>query len=282
MSSDQDSMFDTLGAREGEFALAIIERLRDVAWAASLLRRIQESGGVRQENKALLFELRFAYALHEAGVQADYEIQGEGNSTIDFGFALHGQPWAVELMRLDETAAARSATRTHVDDDGIEWSSRNLSSNAEQRTESEEGETLKAIERICQKCERGGRPHKFLMPAGQFNIALVGMHTFLQGGDEYDRIHIALGGEYLQNEFHRRYWNGQLISGVFSEGTTLRGANHARERLHFIGFVDEQEYAPGDFAANIFYVANPHLLTREQARQAIAHWPLPPSNGFGF
>lgn len=71
---------------------------------------------------------------------------------------------AVELLRLGETQAVKAATKRSVDKDGVAWSERILSTVAEEPTQSTEGETLKAVQRICQKCEQGGRPHKFPAP----------------------------------------------------------------------------------------------------------------------
>ena len=79
-------------------------------------------------NKAKFFELRFGHALRQAGIVPRYEVPGEGESTIDFAFASGKQEWLVELMRLKETAAAKQATTTKIDDDGIPWISRRPSS----------------------------------------------------------------------------------------------------------------------------------------------------------
>jgi hypothetical protein len=76
---------------------------------------------------------------------------------------------------------------------------------------------------------------------------LVDFRTFLSGGDEYDRVHVALGGELVMSEFHRRYWDGKLITGVFSPHTVQKGAVEARARLHFIGFVNEKAYGKNEF-----------------------------------
>jgi hypothetical protein len=283
MSTEAEFDWDSLGEREGNFSAGLLELLADVQWAAPLLAGIRDAGGVRRDTKSLLFELRFANALQEAGVVAEYEIPGEGDSRIDFGFTSNGQRWAVELLRLAETAAVQAATRNTVDGDEVVWSSRALRTNAEDARQSEEGEMLKVVQRICQKCERGGQPHKFAVPAGQFNVLLVDMRTFLmRGGDEYDWVHIALGGEYMRNEFLRRYWEGQLITGVFSARTAMRGTAFARTRLHFIVFVREEEYASGSFGNSIFLVPNPHLFTAEQVAPAVQTWPLPGLRGFGF
>ncbi|MGC2775393.1 MAG: hypothetical protein WA418_07100 [Bradyrhizobium sp.] len=105
-------------------------------------------------------------------------------------------------------------------------------------------------------------------------MLLVDMRAFLNGGDEWDRVHVGLSGKYV-SEFHRRYWKGKLISGVFSPETKLRGAGEARERLHFIGFVNERSYAANAIGPSVQFIANPHLFkTPEEARAALARWPL--------
>jgi hypothetical protein len=66
---------------------------------------------------------------------------------------------------------------------------------------------------------------------------------------------------------------------VFSPQTTLRGAAGARERLHFIGFVNEKTYASGAFGPAIQFIANPYLYkTDEEAHAALAGWPLKPAD----
>ena len=58
----------------------------------------------------------------------------------------------------------------------------------------------------------------------------------------------------------RNYYEKRLVSGVFDAKTTLKGAAEARERLHFIGFVNEQTYEDGSFGPAIQFVANPDLF----------------------
>lgn len=270
--------WDILSDREAEFVDAVMCDLADMAWARPLLTEIERNGGLTRANKTRFFELRFGYALHQTGVVPCYEVPGEDKSTLDFGFAHGGCDWLVELMRLEETQAVQDATQTHVDEDGIPWASLSLSTNAENTTQSTEGETLKAVQRICQKCERDGRPHKFAAPDGAYHVILVDFRPFINGGDIHDRIHVGLGGEYVQNEFCRLRWKGKLISGVFNKRTHVRGAREVRERVHFLGFVQETEFADGAFAAGTQFIANPHLFTTTANVQAvIANWPLQPA-----
>lgn len=276
MASAVENFWDSLSADEGEFVQTIMSELHDQPWAAPLLAGIRDNGGVTRANKDRMFELRFGHALDRAGIVPQYEIPGEGQSTIDFGFASNGQRWRVEMVRLGETQAVKDATGSRVDDAGVTWSGRILRTDADDARQSLEGETLKAVERICQKCESKGRRHKFPSPDGAFHAMLVDFRTFSQGGDIQDRIHVALGAAAVDQRY-RLFWDGRPITGVFSPETTLRGAAEMRERVHFLGFVNERIYGPGKFATATQFIANPHLFAdAEAARTAIATWPLQP------
>jgi hypothetical protein len=263
-----------LSTEEAHFVGAIMSELSDTPWGQPLLRVIRDSGGLCWTNKTLFFELRFGYALHQAGIAPLYETTGEGGSTVDFGFTADGQDWLVELMRLEETDAVRRATHSGPDQDGVTWSAQVLSTNANDPTQSSEGETLKAVQRICQKCERHGRSHKFPQPAAAYHVILIDCRTFLHGSDAYDRLHVGLGGEYLPPPY-QQYWAERLISGVFSPHTPVRGAVQARERVHFLGFVNEQAYESGAIGPATEFIANPHLLeSAAEAWTALSSWPL--------
>jgi hypothetical protein len=275
MAEHNEPSFDFLSGREGDFMETVMDELKAVPWAKLVVDDINASGGLKGKNKAKLFELRFGYGLHKAGIQPRYEIPGEGESTLDFGFTSDGHEFLVEMMRLEETDAVRAATTTEEFADGATMVKRSLTTTAEDPRQSEEGETLKAVERICQKFESGGKPHKFPLPRSATHVLLVDVRTLFNGGDEWDRVHVGLGGEYVPHEFFRRYFKGKLVSGVFSPRTTLRGASEARERLHFIGFVNEKSFEEGAFGPAAQFIANPHLFkTAEEARAALAGWPL--------
>ena len=274
MANPDEHTFDFLTGREGDFMESAMEKLADTPWAKPLVDDINAAGGLTGANKAKLFELRFGFGLDGAGVQPRYETAGEGQSTLDFGFKAGDREFLVEMMRLEETDAVRAATKAEEFADGAVMVSRSLSTTAEDERQSEEGETLKAVERICQKFEKDGKPYKFPRIGSATHVLLVDMRTFLNGGDEWDRVHVGLGGKHV-SQFHRRYWKDKLISGVFSPETKLRGANEARERLHFIGFVNEKAYDSDAFGPAIQFIANPLLFkTPEEARSALAGWPL--------
>ncbi len=249
MAKRDEHTFDFLTGREGDFMESVLDELADTPWAKPLVDNINDTGGLTGDNKAKLFELRC--------------------------FTSAGRDFLVEMMRLEETDAVRAATTAEEFTDGAVMVSRHLGTNAEDARQSEEGETLKAVERICQKFESGGKPHKFPPPGPATHVLLVDFRTFLNGGDTWDRVHVGLGGECVPSELHRRYWKNNLISGVFSPKTNLRGAAEARERLHFIGFVNENSYEAGAIGPAIQFIANPQLFkTSDEARAALAGWPL--------
>jgi hypothetical protein len=282
MANQQAHFFDTFTAREADRMEVIMAELDSVPWAQRLLHEVHQNGGLVGKNMARFFELRFGHAVHKAGLSVEDEVLGEGDSTLDFGFTSKGQPWKVEMMRLQETQAAKAATTTEIDENGIRWTKQILSSNNEDKRQSPEGETLKAIERICQKCERDGKPHKFPKPDKALHAILVDMRTFKDGGDVHDRVHIGLGGEYVK-EPYRMYWGEgkerTLISGVFGPQTEVKGSVEARQRVHFIGFVRERTFQPGEFGAVLEFVVNPYLSKDAAAiiKTAINTWPLKPA-----
>jgi hypothetical protein len=77
--------------------------------------------------------------VHLAGIAPQYEIGGEGEATIDFGFSSKNQAWAVELLRLGETQAVKDATGSSIDAEGVPWTARVLYSVAADPKQSTEG-----------------------------------------------------------------------------------------------------------------------------------------------
>lgn len=145
MANDKDNFWDFLSEREAAYSDEAMRSLEGLPWAAPLIDTIQANGGLTSANMAFLFELRFANALHQAGVTPEYETPGEGGSTLDFRFSFNNQTWQVELMRLRETQAARNATQRTTDENGVRWFGRHLATHAEDRRQSEEGETVQAV-----------------------------------------------------------------------------------------------------------------------------------------
>ena len=83
--------FDFLTGAEAEAVQPMMEELANTEWAKPLLADIEASGGLKSKNKAKLFEVRFGHALHCAGIEPMYEVAGERQSPIDYGFSSEGR-----------------------------------------------------------------------------------------------------------------------------------------------------------------------------------------------
>lgn len=163
-------------------------------------------------------------------------------------------------MSLRETDAYKGAIQ---EDNGL-YSIR-LGSDADDENETEEAEMIRAIMKIGEKVYSNGKPAKFPVPKQFIHLVLVDVRGFMgSGGDNVDYIQIANGSAEVPRgcEWSVHYWDGKPIRGLFesSDEHPLVGAACARERLHFVGFVNEKEYAPGVIKRIAYYRANPHLL----------------------
>ena len=272
-------MSDILTADEADYVRSIWSKFPESKAYQEIKKVISRNGGISASNKDHLLELRIAHALLSSGVELAYEVSGEGGSRIDLGFDTGPIAWNVEVFRLNETDALKLATKTRTMPDGITWTSQVLRDPRypeDDPTQSVAGETLKVIERICQKLERGGRARKFSNAGATINVLLVDTRTFLNGGDALDYIQIALGGALVAQR-ERLYFKGNLLRGVFDPGNNQKGAKNARERLHFIGFLRDKLYDSRSIAAGTTFIANHNIFQDyERARSTITHWPLQP------
>jgi len=83
MTNAVKNFWDSLSKDEADYVQAIMDELKDKAWSAPVVAGIRDNGGIVQANKDRMFELRFGYALDQVGIVPQYEIPGEGQSTID-------------------------------------------------------------------------------------------------------------------------------------------------------------------------------------------------------
>lgn len=232
-----------------------------------MIRKIKGTGGISQETKPLLFELRFAAELHRLGLSAHYEYKtGINGSTVDFRID-DGFSWLIELVSIQTSDAVKCATKQT----GPIWET-NLSSNAEDIKQSVEGETILVQQKIGEKVYSNDIPIKFPPISNNvFSLILVDMRGYLSGvsngGDanSYRVIAYGISGLERENEWMALYWkdrNGKLVpvKGLFDENNPLRAAKTLQERIHFLGFVSEKEYRQGKLLDQILYLANPTLF----------------------
>jgi hypothetical protein len=285
---------DSLKAEEVEASLNAAGRLTNVVWAAPLLAQtatILERLRVGLDDKdayrlnpisaaeaSLLFELRFARALADEGVTATYEYAaGVGNSTVDFRVDLD-PPWLVELVSLHESKAFKAASWK----DGA-FQGYVLRTDADDPKESEEGEMLKAQERIAAKVfERKQGAIKFPTPAEFIHMVMVDARGFMGGGhgDAEDWRQIVHGPVGLPHHVIQCWTNPKTgerapIKGVFEQDCPLQAAKVIQERLHLVGVVCESSFCLSGIQQQSFYLCNPSLFSNEESAQRILrHWPL--------
>jgi hypothetical protein len=258
---------DILTGNEAEFTLEAIRILSSAPWASSLLSRLEQQGGVSSRNIPLLFEARVAYALNRLGITVSYEYKtGSGQKSADF--RLQSKPqWLIEAVSLGESDAIKAATKRSGD-----LFSLYLSSRADDRTQSEEGELIKAMERIAEKgC-------KFPEPASSaFHVILADVRGYLGGGGDHDDYREMAYGTGAASPEHSHWWGDQPIRGLFDPKNPTRTARLIQERVHFIGFIAERRYHEGEIQNSGFYVWNPRLFTTQEiAERAFATYPLRP------
>jgi hypothetical protein len=285
---------DSLKVEEVTGTLDAVDRLGSVAWAkpllvqaAPILDRLRvgltdkdayRANPVTPAEASFLFEIRFARALANAGLKATYEYAaGAGTSTVDFRVELD-PPWLVELVSLHESGAFKAASWT----DGT-FGGYILRTDADDPRQSEEGETLKAHERIGAKVFDSKRgPIKFPEPAGAIHMVMVDARGFMGDGhgdaaDWRQMIHGPIGLEH----YFVKYWTNPktgeraAIRGLFEKECPLPAAAVAQQRLHVIGIICERDFKASEIVEKSFHLCNPALFSDEAAaRYALSRWPL--------
>jgi hypothetical protein len=285
---------DSLKTEEVTSTLDAAHRLSRVVWArpllthaASILDRLRvglmdkdayRANPVTPAEASFLFEVRFAHALVNAGLAATYEYAaGVGTSTVDFRVDLD-PPWLVELVSLHESDAFKAASWSNDVFGGYF-----LRTDANDPRQSEEGETLKAQERIGAKVFDSKRgPIKFPEPAGSIHMVMVDARGF--GGDGHgdaadwcQMIHGPVGLEQCLVKYWTNPKTGEraAIRGLFEQMCPLPAAHIAQQRLHVVGFVCERSFTSDEITERSFYLCNPTLFADETAaRQILSRWPL--------
>lgn len=268
---------ETLSEREGQAMQQVLPELLTVPWAKSLAERIDRDGGLRTENMPLLFEARFAHALHLQGLTPDYEYRaGVGETVIDFRVP-GSSDWLFELTSIRPSEAVKRATV----ENGLFFSrflqSPSMGNNARANEESEEGEILLAQQKIGEKVFDGQQVVKFPVPNGRIHVIVVDMRAFLNGGDHWDYRQIAYGPSGVPQELvhcwlHKGQW--QPIRGVFEPECPSRAAPHLQQSIHFLAFVAEVTYEPGEILERILLLPNPKLLSNTDVEAVAAQCPV--------
>jgi len=242
---------DTAKRREAEYTDEAFQALQGEQWAAPLVRKIEQSGGVLSAPLALLLEVRIAYAFHQNGLSPEYEFAtGSGAKSVDF--RVQASPgWLIEVVSLRESNAVREATRQ----EGM-FTSLALNSSSEDPRYSEEGEILRAMEHIADKAAKFPEPG-----AGTFHVILTDTRGYLLGmGDPGDYREIAYGSNAVRPE-QAHYWNGRPILGLFDPSNARNSARLVQGRIHYLGFLAERQYCKGEIENKTCYMTAESAVT---------------------
>jgi hypothetical protein len=232
-----------------------------------LVRRIDERGGVCPEAMPLLFEARTAFAIHRGEAAAEYEYAaGVGNSTIEFR-VVGERDLRIECVSLRESMGA---TRAVVRDGALYRQALvtpPLGASRERAERSTEAQIIKAQEKIGEKVFANGKPTKFPLPGDALHAVLVDARGMMPGGgDQWDFAQIANGPDWVPPDVPVHFWEDRPIAGIFEESYPGRAGPALRERIHLIGFIAEEQYAPGELFDGVAWTHNPHLLSNSQLR----------------
>ncbi|MCY0857547.1 hypothetical protein [Cupriavidus sp. D39] len=255
----------------------VLPELLAVPWSRPLAERIERDGGLTNENMPLLFEARFAHALHSQGLTPEYEYRaGVGDTVIDFRVP-GNVDWLFELTSIRPSEALRRATVEDGPFISRLLQSPSMANNAKENEESEEGEMLLVQQKIGEKVFDGKQVVKFPVPGGPIQVIVVDMRAFLDGGDHWDYTQIAYGPRGMPQELvhcwlHKGQW--QPIHGLFEPECTGRAAPYIQQRIHFLAFVAETSYDSGDIFRQIRLLPNPTLLSKDDVKTLAAQCPV--------
>ncbi len=266
---------DNLKDREVEYTQKAIDKLKNISWAKPILNCFYEAGGFRSDNMPLMFEIRFAYEIHKAGCISEYEFNaGHGNSTIDF--KIHGKNvWLIELVSIRTSNAAKRA----IKQSGNEYEQIFSSEFGDKQTE--ESEMITAIQKIGEKVYRKNRGAiKFpQIQPNVYHMILIDARGYLDyGGDRFDYRQMSWGEVGVPLEYIH-YSKNKLgikepIKGIFEESCPLESSKYIRERIHFLGFVCENDFCENEIPQKTCYFFNPQLFSNEKAKDAFNLFPL--------
>ena len=284
---------DILTTDEYMFSQEVANELKKVDWAKDILNDIKIKRALEvdvqsdlyniREAKAALFELRFAYAIHNAGLTAKYEVKpfepGQGNSSIDFFVddSKTQKKWLFELTSLSTSDAVKE--NTHQEGNFTSY----LSNSSPYKNSPEVRDIIKAQNAIFGKiCDKNGNLIKFPKPiTNRYNVIVVDMRSFNSGMSDLDDYILIAYGNKEAFQYYQQYWidqNGKKndIKGVFDKLHPDPRGRCIRDRIHAIAFIKEKRYFVGEINNNdendkcrVKLLINPKLVKNSRKL-----WPL--------
>jgi len=99
----------------------------------------------------------------------------------------------------------------------------------------------------------------------------------ITGGDFADYAQLAYGPQALGAAgvpLAVRF-KGELVRGIFeASNTRSRAAAAVRQRIHLLGFCNDEVYEPGSVLKTSIYLPNPYLIPPEEASDVLRQLPL--------
>ena len=260
---------------------SVLEELKEVPWAAPLLAEIEKQGGITYANKSFLFEARVAYALAKAGLTAaQYEFPtGVKDTKVDFRLGTTPE-WLVEVVSIGRSKGVEAASFEDGPFFGTILSSPTQGDTPAERKQSEEHEGLLVVQKIGEKVYDKHEPVKFPpVSPDQYHAVIVDMRGHLGGGDIHDWKQIAYGAEVVGEEYRKSWLTADdkavPFMGIWHPDNPMRSAATARERLHMILFIGEEDYTDDGFLKNAWFAFNPHLVKDlAEAEKIASTFPL--------
>ena len=283
---------DILTTDEYMFSQEVSKELKEVTWTKDILNNTKIKNALEidvhsdlydiREAKAALFELRFAFAIHNAGLTAQYEYKtGQDGSSIDF--FVHDpstqRKWLFELTSLSISNAVKENTfqNGHF--------TTYLSNSYHDKNSPEVRDIIKAQNAIFSKiCDEAGNLIKFPEPSPNcYNIIVVDMRSFNAGISDFNDYKLIAYGNKEVNEHYWQYWVDQNdqksgIKGVFDKDHPDLRSKCLQERIHVIVFIKEKRYFAGEMNNNnksndcrVKFLINPKLIKNGEEKGL---WPF--------
>ncbi|MCK4608459.1 MAG: hypothetical protein KAT71_03175 [Gammaproteobacteria bacterium] len=209
--------------------------------------------------KSALFEVRFAYLIHQSGLTAEYEFnpnpnknkKGQKQKSIDFKlcYASKNINLLIELSSLRESNIQKDKT----------WEAGKFVGCC-LNGDDEVSEYFKAQKVLIEKAAKFSPE---IIP-NQYNIILLDMRSsILENLDCFDCRNILYGSEGLDPALQRHTKDNKLFPGIFcsthpNEGDVV--LDHLRKSIHYFGFVVEKQYMQDELATEIKWFKNPSYL----------------------
>lgn len=267
-----------LSYAELEYVQECLKELQSCEWAKDLIEKINNLGFL-PASMPTLFEIRFAYALHKAGLTVKNEDKASvGDTDIDFLVTeTDGTKWLIELTSLDESEGVKKDTIV----DGNFFGFSSTITPWDKENAHEVIGLMRTQRAILSKVARENAkkeivPTKFPAPKpGEYNIIILDMRGFMIGKSDQWDYQIILNGTGSVPDVYKRYFTdpktkGQKpIVGIFESkekqpSDRLESVKYLQERIHGVGFLRETEYAQGEIQTILELFPNPVFFKEEE------------------